>query len=547
MTTIYNKILKYVGTSVTALLVTFFISSCESRLEEKPYNFYGEDYYSSTHRLNMGLRGVYEVFSELNTYGQYWMVYDTDTDIAHINGATLGHVARDLAHYNVTANHAWLEASWGAYYSGINRANLLLENCTKVDIKETKADTVLYNNYIAEAKTMRALAYFDLVRLFGDVPLKTNHSEAQHNFNLKRTPSEEVYNFIIDEIEEAIPNLFNYDEYPGGFVGRLSKTAAQAMLARVYLFKAGYKLNIEGEMTRPDNFKDYYKKAVELCNDVIKSGKHELNPSYERVFKNMCELTLEPKENIFEIQFFNPVGANKHVSNQGTYNGPSIHQNSQYGRANSFVKTLPTFAETFAEGDLRKEVAIADWQIDKNNDVKIINMKKAYTWAPGKWRRNWQKAEIKDMNNTDVNVVLMRYSDVLLMKAEALNEINNGPTDEAIDAINKVLYRAYTNDKGAVKKADFDYGSFLEFIIAERARELCFEGGRRMDLIRWNRLGERIETTKNQVQKLMDENIMNKFNYLAGEKFESGKHELYPIPGREIRETGSLWKQNNGY
>lgn len=542
-----NVIFKYVGVTLSTLLTAFSLSSCESILEEKPYNFYGEDYYSSTHRLNMGVRGIYEVFSELNTYGQYWMVYDTDTDIAHINGATLGHVARDLAHYNASANHAWLESSWGAYYSGINRANLLLENCAKVDVKESKSDTLLYNNYIAEAKVMRALAYFDLVRLFGDVPLKTQHSEAQHNFNLKRTSTEDIYNFIIDEITDAIPNLFHYDEYPGGFVGRISKTAAQAMLARVCMFKAGYKLTVKGDMLRPDNYKDYYNKAIELCDDVINSGKHELNPSYEQVFKNMCELVLEPKENIFEIQFFNPVGANKHVSNQGTYNGPSIHQNSRYGRANSFVKTLPTFANTFIEGDLRKSVAIADWQIDKNDNVKKINMNKSYTWAPGKWRRNWQTAEIKDMNNTDVNVVIMRFSDILLMKSEALNEIHNGPIDEAINLVNMVRYRAFNGDKGKVNKLDFDYDSFLDFIIAERARELCFEGGRRMDLIRWNKLGDRIEITKNELQKLMDDNIMNKFNYLAGEKFEEGKHELYPIPAREIRETGSTWIQNNGY
>lgn len=552
MTNMINKIKTGAGIVLSALLLTNTLSSCESRLEEKPYNFYGEDYYSSTHRLNMGLRGVYEVFSELNTYGQYWMVYDTDTDIAHVNGANLGHVARDLGHYNAYANHPWLEQSWGAYYSGINRANLLLENAHKVKVEADAKDTVLYHNYIAETKAMRALAYFDLVRLFGDIPLKTEHSEATSNFKLPRTNAEEIYDFIIDELNEAIPNLFNYDEYPGGFVGRMSKTAAQAMLARVYLFKAGYKLTVDGKMERPANYKEYYQKVVEMADAVINSGKHELNPSYEQIFRNMCELKFEPKENMFEIQFFNPVGANRHVSNQGTYNGPSIHQNSQYGRANSFIKTLGTFAAIFEKDDLRKEVAIADWQINKDDQVKKINAKKSFQWAPGKWRRNWQTAEIKDMNNTDVNVVVMRYADVLLMKAEALNEVNDGPTAEAIKLVNQVRHRAFGKEidgtmKRDLKVGDFDHDSFLNEIINERARELCFEGGRRMDLIRWNKLGEKLQETKEELAKLTSEGHLEKFNYMAGDNFVAGKHELYPIPNYEIRETGAGWKQNNGY
>lgn len=552
MISIFSRIKKTAAIALSALLLSSTFISCESRLEERKYNFYGEDFYSSTRRMNMGVRGVYEVFSELNTYGQYWMVYDTDTDISHVHGANLGHVARDLGHYNAYANHPWLEQSWASYYAGINRANLLLDNAQRVELDGTEADEALYRNYIAETRAMRAIAYFDLVRLFGDVPLKTEHSEAQNNFSVPRTPAEEVYDFILDELEEASADLFNYDEYPGGYVGRVSKTAAQAMLARVYLFKAGYKLTVDGKMVRPDNYKDYYKKAAEVADQVIKSGKHELNSSYEQVFRSMCELKFEPKENIFEIQFFNPIGNNKHSSNQGTYNGPSIHQNSQYGRANSFIKTLPTFAETFEKGDLRKEVAIADWQINKDDELKNINMKKSYTWAPGKWRRNWQTAEIKDMNNTDVNVVLMRYSDVLLMKAEALNEVNEGPTEEAIELVNQVRRRAFGKDINTpmnkdLKVGDFDYQSFQEFIMAERARELCFEGGRRMDLIRWNKLGEKIKETSEKIDALIADKTMNKFNYMAGSLFQEGKHELYPIPNREIRETGNIWKQNNGY
>ena len=128
--------------------------------------------------------------------------------------------------------------------------------------------------------------------------------------------------------------------------------------------------------------------------------------------------------------------------------------------------------------------------------------KNGQNWSPGKWRRNWQTAAIKDNNNTDVNFPLLRYADVLLMSSEVENELNDGPNDLAIERVNQVRRRAFgkpyltVNADVDLKTSDFaGKDDFFNFIVAERGRELCFEGNRRLDLIRWNLLKETIATT----------------------------------------------------
>jgi hypothetical protein len=528
--------------------------SCSDLLTEKPYSVYSsDDYFSSLSHLNYAVLGVYEVQSEIESYGQYMMVYDNDDDISFIQGASLGHVARDLGHYNVYPSHSWLESTWGLMYKGIDRANTILAKYNQVPLTSA-SDTATMKRYVAEAKALRAFCYFDLVRLWGDVPFKTDYSTASDNFKIARTDREIVYDQIISDMTEAIPNLPWYDAM-GTYDGRLSKGAVMGLLARTYLYRAGYSLRQNGTMSRPDNYLEYYKQAKNWTDSIIQSGKHSLNPSYERVFRNQCEYVLEPKECMYEIQFFDPTGQAKHSSNMGTYNSPPCDISSVYGRANSFIKTMGIFYDKFETGDLRRRVAIGDSSITatSNNKPVAVSRKQSYNWSPGKWRRWWVKGTPKDNNNTDVNVPILRYADVLLMNAEARNEINNGPDATAIEDINQVRRRAFgkaaaTPDATVDKKlSDFNYDSFTTYLRLERARELCFEYLRRFDLIRWNILGSTITATAAAIQADITAGKSNNWTWLASQYFTPNKHELYPIPSREIRESGGAIIQNPNY
>lgn len=553
-----NKYIKQIVNKLAvAVLLTgalFIGSSCEDQLTEKPNNFYStEDFFQNTERLKMAVNGVYEVFSSQGTYGQYWMVYDCDTDISFINGSGTGHVARDLGHYNVYTEHSWLQETWQFYYKGIDRANTILENAHKVKLKDEIEDKALFDQLIAEARCLRAMSYFDLVLLFGDVPLKTTASKAQDNFKIARTDRNQIFDLIVSDFEAAIPNLKYTADQTGGYNGRLSKGAAMGLLARVNLFRAGYFLAQDGTTKRYDNYLDYYQRVIDVTDELISSNKHSLLSSYEKLFKNMCELKSDPTENMWEIPFFNAIGEKLHSSNMGTYNGPTISDKSIYGRANSFIKTHNFFYDTYDATDLRKDVAVARFQIKADNTVSDYNTKSSINWAPGKWRRNWQTAPVKDNNNTDVNWVLIRYADVLLMRAEAENEVN-GVTAVAVEYLNKIRRRAHgfdyntpvpTVDKQVSDFADKD--AFRNEIVDERARELCFEGMRRMDLIRWNLLGTKIAETNTKVLAAIAANKLNAFIFTAAEKFIPNKHELYPIPAYEIRETNGIITQNPGY
>lgn len=119
-----NRIVNIIKVSAFALFTGVISTSCLDQLEEETYGKYSADtYFDTTGKMEMAVNGIYETFSSITTYGQYWQVYgDCDTDIAHVKGAGTGHVARDLGHYNAYAEHSWLQSSWELYYQGIDRA-----------------------------------------------------------------------------------------------------------------------------------------------------------------------------------------------------------------------------------------------------------------------------------------------------------------------------------------------------------------------------------------------------------------------------------------
>lgn len=145
------------------------------------------------------------------TYGHFMLVNDCDTDLSHIKGSGTGHTARDLGHYNIYTSHNWLEEAWGYYYTGIDRVNRIMANKERVDLPD-EASQVTFKRLIAEARLLRGICYFDLVRMWGDVPLKLTASDKTENFAVTRTNREEVYQQIVDDMEAAVTDLPWYNE-----------------------------------------------------------------------------------------------------------------------------------------------------------------------------------------------------------------------------------------------------------------------------------------------------------------------------------------------
>ena len=544
---------RYIRLFAAALVCMILSVSCKDFLSEKPYDFYDEaDFYKNVTELELAVNGAFEVLSDKMTYGHFMLVTDCDTDVSHVKGSGTGHTARDLGHYNIYTAHTWLEEAWGLYYTGIDRVNRIMKNADRVDLPDEDSRKT-FSRLIAEAKFLRAICYFDLVRMWGDVPFKLTASDKTENFAVEKTDREVVYNQIVKDFEEAAADLPWQDEV-SSYEGRPTKGAALGLLARAYLYRAGYSLRQNGNMERPDNYRDYYQKVKEICAELINSHHHALNPSYERVFKNVCENILEPSEVMYEVQFYNPSGENDHSSKIGSYNSPEIDRNSSYGLGNSFIKTTHFVYDWYEEGDLRRETAVSTFKIDAQDNVIQIPRNQSYTWAPGKWRRNWIPGPPKDLENMDLNFILLRYSDILLMYAEAVNALDGQLDQLALECLNQVKRRAYgydptvANSEIDLKASDFASSEDVtEYLMVERVRELCFEGFRRFDLIRWNKLAEVLDDFALKFNNAVKEGILSNYVWAAGNYFQAGKHELYPIPEYEIRETRGTLKQNPNY
>lgn len=541
-----------------AIIIVLFgnillLNSCDDLLKEKTYDFYDEeDFYKNVSELELAVNGAFEVLSQKMTYGHFMLVTDCDTDLSHVKGSGTGHTARDLGHYNIYTAHTWIEEAWGYYYSGIDRVNRIMKNADKVELPDDDAKKT-FNRLIAEAKFLRGICYFDLVRMWGDVPFKLSASDNTEDFAVEKSDREIVYDQIVKDFSEAANDLPWHDEVTT-YEGRPTKGAALGLLARTYLYRGGYSLRQNGKMERPNNYLDYYNKVKEVCSEIISSNHHKLNVSYERVFKNVCENILEPYEVMYEVQFFNPSGEDEHSSKIGSYNSPEIDRNSSYGLGNSFIKTTHFFYDFYEPDDIRRETAIATFKIDAQDNVIEIPRNQSYTWAPGKWRRNWIPGPPKDLENMDINFILLRYSDILLMYAEAVGVVDGKLDNLALECLNQVRRRAYgysptvANSIIDLKLNDFNSsGDILDYIMLERARELCFEGFRRFDLIRWNRLGVVLDDFAEKFNTAVQTGELKNYVWAAGNYFQSGKHELYPIPEYEIRETKGMLKQNPNY
>lgn len=520
---------------VVLLVVT--TTACEDLLEEKPRSYYAaETFFQTVKQANMATLGIYDVLAELDTYGRTLsMIWCADTDIMQMRGTGLDNDRRKMCHYNADPSLGWVQNTWTMLWKGIDRANMVIQKIPEMDLytEGTEDEIKMLQRYLGEAKFLRGLIYFDLVRIWGAVPLKTEPTKASDDMSVSRASYEELYNQIDKDLTDAAELLPWRSDVPEAGE-RASKGAALGTHARVCLARGGYYLDVyEKQRTRVSNYKDYYEKAAQLTKQVIESGEHALNPSYEQVFRNYCEFKVEPKESMFEIGMFNLEGGAANTGIIGSYNGPTAAADYIYGRANSFLNSTPLFKASFADEDLRKEVAVTDFQILADGTLKVYPKNNDHMWSPGKWRRNWHIQAAKNPNNTDLNWVYLRYADVLLMRAEAENEVNEGPNAAAYAAINEVRDRAGLEDLPSGLSKD----EFFEALKQERVWELCFEGWRKDDLVRWNILGE----TLRQAQADLKEHRSN-FPYVAGDLFDEDKDELWPIPLVDIDENPNLFQ-----
>lgn len=540
-------------------------NSCEDTLTEAPDSYYQrKDFFVNISNAQLATKGVYHVLSTI--YGDKdGMAIPCSDDTYYTSGTGSDNGRRDITHYNVKPSNTWINAVWKGKYESINRANYTISGIESMKNYQSSDEL---KELVAEVKFLRAQAALDLVRYWGDVPFKTNYSDNYEDTYLPRTDRESIYEQIIDDLAFAKKHLPWADA--SSSPERATQGAARALLMRTLLTRAGYSLKPDGKMTRPDEEtrQKYFKAVINEWEAFQENGYHRFYAAgYPNLFKDFSAGILNSEESLFEIAFLIPTNKGYWGSNNGPLvaaPGISPLEASQFmGRANATFRVVPEWKDFFEEKDTRRDIMICTykyvWDPETYNHVKVEN-KNARDWYPGKWRREWMPIGYEDPNLTNVNFCLLRYADVVLMAAEAYNELGDTPT--AWGLLNSVRRRAgateitssnYTTLLKAPKVYNLDFindkdeaGRFRTALYWERGFELAFEGQRKYDLIRWGIIKEALVLFSNNINTSI--NNATQTNYPAGKNFQKGKNELLPIPEDELQINYKLNNLNNpGY
>ena len=456
------------------ILFSLVAASCADFLEEPLQGTYSSaSFYKSEAHALLAMAGVYNAISFVSTENNLWVFGDVASD-----DATKGGLAGDqsdiqfIDEFTYSRNNVSIEKIWKRYYEGISRANYLLTYVPPIPM-----DTKLKNRILAEAKFVRAYLYFNLVNIFGEVPIKLSPPINADEINKPKSPVLSVYSQILSDLHEATPYLPR--TYSGSDVGRATKGAAWGLLAKAYLYQGSYT------------------EALTAIDSVDAMGLYGLQQVYKN---NFTDSTQNNAESLFEIQ---------HLSTQLPKLGSYLNQYFAPSKDNGYFFNVPVqnFIDEFEETAGNVFDPRLDYTVGRQGQ-KWINGEdfdpppSSPPWSPTGYlqKKHCQPtAEEPIIGDASVNYVYLRYADILLIKAEALNELNRSA--EAIVPLNAVRKRARESYLFDVDQPGFgviplnllpdvpDTGmpGVRDAIRHERRVEFGFEFHRYFDLMRYGK------------------------------------------------------------
>lgn len=307
-----------------------------------------------------------------------------------------------------------------------------------------------------------------------------------------------IYDKIIADLATAA-QLVPWRSESGTSNTRFTKAAVKGLRARIALARAGYSLRRDPRvMAKGSNSEVYYKIAYDECRDIINSGQHGLNSSFEAAFRPLHENTEDAAhEVIFAVGAY---GGNAATDSKiGYYNGMR-HDDASNWKSSGGINAIATYFYEFGKFDVRRDLTVASMQINATNQAILST---GVLCTDGKFRKSWTNVT-GTAQNLAIDWPLLRYSDILLMFAEADNEINGNPSAQAVDAVRQVRNRAYAGNLGQAGTIPTDKTGFFNYIVHERLLEFGGEGLRKYDLIRWNLLATKIAETRQKLTDLLN-------------------------------------------
>lgn len=470
--------------------------SCEDEfLEKPPQNLITQDNFPASEADALAATNAcYEVLRFGTYHRGFYPIDDIMSDDA-LKGSSPADLQADLQPFDefqhtVTSN--FVANWWTALYTGVRRTNVVISRVPDVEMNEE-----LKARYLGEARFLRALYYSDLARGFGGVPLV---KESEINIDYTRASIEDTYDFIEGDLRIAIDNLPLKSEMGSSQLGRATQGAAQSLLARVYLYQG------------------VYDSAAYFAEEVIASQQYGLEASFESAFREATEFGIE---SVFEIGGIGveggvAAGNNDYTTGQGVRGTPN--------RGIGANRPSMDLIESFEDGDPRMDATVifvgevldgieivGSSQTPDTTETGQVETYNQKIWVPG----------TTPFSNRAHNRRLIRYAEVLLIAAEALNR--SGNPSQALVYLNQVRERAREGDNSILPDITETNPDALEaLILEERRHELAMEGHRFWDVVRTG-------------------NGPDIFGPLG---FQQGKHELLPIPQSELDITNGLLDQN---
>lgn len=519
MKNIYNGI-KY--SMIFTVAIGF--ASCKNFLDlENDSTLSQKVVFESLAYTESSLIGAYNQLQGDNGYGsRISILYPMNTDDFKTGGDYNPLDRRGIGQYGAHPDNVELDGPFKQLYRGIERANILIKNIplSTLYTNGTAHEKAQMGKMLGEALTIRAILYHELIRNWGDVPAHFEPASELTEVNLPKTDRDEIYDVLLEDLRLAA-TLVPWRSESNDPVTRISKNAVKALRARIALARGGYSLRFNPrEMARKSDYIDFYTIARDETKELIDKNENGLTESFEQLFRSIHGSGVDSgNEWIFQVGAF---GGNARTDSKlGYSNGLRQNTNSSYGYANGGVVAVPTYFYEFDSiGDQRRDVTLAWFELDANSNKVVVG---ANDMRDGKFRKYWTNVRSTNQN-LGINWPIIRFADVLLMYAEAENEINGAPTAAAISALERVKARAFKGYESRMGTTPTNKDDFFKEIMQQRLLEFGGEGIRKYDLIRWNKLWEVIQETR---QKLDD------FRNGVG-RYENVPDAIYILPNEVI-------------
>ena len=525
-------------------LATLSLSSCNDWLtEETPGTTKVSEFFTSLSTAEAVVNAAYVpmTWEFGTTYYPEWYFGDIVSDDALKGGQDINDGAdlRELENFKANSDNEILLGYYRAQWQGIQRANLAIDEIptTRIETEGTEAEqqAKYRDRYLGEAYFLRGYYYFRLARMFGGMPLIDYVIKSSNQWAQTRSTMDETLNFAIEDFKRAENLLWEKDKYSNEELGRATKGAAQAMLLKANLYRADYQRNAGNETEA----QKYFAEAAKWGKEVIKSRQYSLWPNY---FDNFRLANENGRESVFEIQYTEE--ATSDYGGEGYTRGTMTtilqrSRSSAFGEAGwGYNRPTQNLYNEYEAGDARRDETIlvpTDVQIETPAQEiycgdRMLNRKYAM-YNDG---TNGGIYKLAHPTRSPKNNIQIRYADVLLMYAEACCETGDLPS--AKTALKEVRDRAGLSQfpytaviQGQTVTYNDNQEDLRKAIRHERRVELAMEGHRWFDLTRWGIAKETMDT------------------YMAGETeeakelygtFQKGKHELFPIPSKEIDLSG---------